>query len=402
MQTSSGVGASSAQPQGSPTVSAARPASHQPALEASPGQAASDSPFHFRPAAPRAAQPATAPPKLDAAPANKMPKWLGILTPHLESIAAEKQLAMRPFRPAEPGLLSSHLYLDTAPAIVKEISVPELDALQASLDMFLERRFPEEAQRKALMARMDNTRFLMKVPDARLRASLLSLAGTLGESAVDFILQSETLEGIAFAPIGQGQITRTLLTATGKRLVQLESGYQAERPELLAVFLYGELLRTSPGKAGAEEKLGAMAIQTVVHIQQLLTDPTLAYEGTALARLANTYTAARLNTGEERPTLFDRRGVNVLPGSSRVFPEFAALFQGPPSPAPGNLLLAAALARLAEPGTAPPAPLYNSDTLAFLDRNFNRNLLPDAMLLRLAQILQLEIPTAGKALLGMP
>ena len=98
----------------------------------------------------------------------------------------------------------------------------------------------------------------------------------------------------------------------------------------------------SDGRASDLEELVAVAVQSLVHMQQLLADPEIAQERTELAQSANAWIVIRLNT--HRPGSSDLRlvlvddGPTVLPGGLGQ-PHFAAFFDPTAAPTPGNRYL---------------------------------------------------------------
>jgi hypothetical protein len=176
----------------------------------------------------------------------------------------------------------------------------------------------------------------------------------------------------------------------------IDSRFRNERPALLSVVLAHEAFHAD-GRASELEELVAVAVQALVHAQQLLADPTLAEERTELAQSTNAWVVIRLNTHRTgspdlRLVLVDD-GPSVLPGGLGQ-PHFAAFFDPTAAPTPGNRYLQDVAGAVAEAGASPPAALdFDIESIVFLDEN--QGALTPSELERVAGLLGMDIgPTA--------
>ena len=261
----------------------------------------------------------------------------------------------------------------------------EAEALVAARDPLLADR---------VAARFDDPDLVERVPDPALRAALVSLLGTVASDAVDFAT-SPRFTRVEFGPVGAGRIGRSIGEPGGQRIV-IDSRFRNERPALLSVVLAHEAFHAD-GRASELEELVAVAVQSLVHMEQLLADPALAEEGTELAQSTNAWVVVRLNThrtgsSDLRLVLLDD-GPSVLPGGLGQ-PHFAAFFDPTAAPTPGNRYLQGVAGAVAEVGASPPAGLdFDIGSIMFLDEN--QGALTESELERVAGLLGMDIgPTA--------
>jgi hypothetical protein len=189
-------------------------------------------------------------------------------------------------------------------------------------------------------------------------------------------------------------IAQSLSGPDGQRVVVAER-LRFERPGLLSVVLAHEALHAD-GEPSDLEELVATALQAIVHLQQLLADPSLATERTELAQSANAWVLIRLNTRDPATgalrLVLDDGGPSVLPGGLDR-PYFAAFFDPTAAETPGNAYLAALLAAVGGSVEPPVRPGFDLATVAFLDAN--QAALGASDLERAARLLGFEGPSGA-------
>jgi hypothetical protein len=224
----------------------------------------------------------------------------------------------------------------------------------------------------------------------------VSLLGTIAEPALDWLVRGGRFARIEFGDPEGAAIAKSLTGPDGLQRLVVDRRYRFERPALLSVVLAHEALHSDDRVADLEE-LVATSFQALVQMQQLLADPTLADERTALAQATNAWVVIRLNTrrigSPELRLVLDDFGPTVLPGGLER-PSFAAFFDPTGQPTPGNRYLTDLVAAVAEPGgELPDSPDFSLETIAFLDEN--QGALTPAELVRVADSLGLELEPAS-------
>lgn len=247
-----------------------------------------------------------------------------------------------------------------------------------ALRTFLERRFPGEPERvEAALALLADERMLAKVDDYRLRVALVALTGTLAEPAIETFLNDFLL--LEFADI-DGSVngeSNTVIDANGipRQHLRINIERQHEHFALLSVVMTHEIIHDDGAISRDEERIAPM-VQQLVHMQQMLTDPQVAYEPTGFAQYYNTLTLGRLSPLFENRLTVHASGGPAWPGSSTTSTAFMAFMDAyllqqelPESSGPSSLLYELLLA-LAERGVDVPAdPAFDDVTIDFIDRN---------------------------------
>lgn len=324
----------------------------------------------------------------------------------------------RPFAPTNRDLFSTYTnpdWADVAPIERIEGPAPNDQETQDALRAFLERRFtcaPERVQEGMSLYR--NPIALEKLPDPTLRAALVALTGTVAEPAIEFLLYRTVVTRVEFGiyvntDIGLPErVGGTYGAPDGTQFIEINLHYRFLPFAAISPLLAHEILHTGidDDSAGMPEETVASAIEALVYMEMLLTDPTLAHLPDGLTRASNNPVAlVRLNSGPagtDRLTLFvpdsevaiDPLAVEPL----TEFNEFYAYHSAPDEPdwrereTDGNWLLWRILERLAEPGSTVPADgaRFDAATLAFVDAN--QAVLTPAELVAVACILELDLP----------
>lgn len=348
---------------------------------------------------------------------------------HYDDAAASEILATeRPFAPANRELFLNYVKPDWADVSPHQhFTGPALSEQEtkAALRHFLELRFPCEPQRVLDgLAVYNNPLAIQKISDPTLRAALAALTGTIGEPAIAFLLRRAPVSAIYFGVVlhyGEGIPTGTTAAPydlpDGTWVIVFDSRYRYNPFETLSALLFHESLHVEfpaasatsakPDGVGQAEETTAISLETIVYMQMLLTDPSLARSPDALTRGANNQAVlARLNSGiagTDRLNLFLPDNEETIdPVSVFTMTEFSdyyatATYGESADPewlgleTSGSELLQSVLPALAEPGsTAPEQPDYDQATLQFIDQN--QAVLSPGELIAVACILELDVP----------
>jgi hypothetical protein len=227
------------------------------------------------------------------------------------------------------------------------------------------------------------------VPHPSLRAGLVSLLGTVAEPAIAWLLEGGRFALVDFGELDGPEVARSLTGADGRQRIVVASRFVSEEPGLLSVVLAHEALHSDDRVSDLEE-LVATALQALVHMQQILADPTLAAQETELAQATNAWAMIRLNTRAEGASglrlVLPAGGPTVLPGGLDR-PYFAAFFDPAAPPTPGSAYLEALVGAVAV--AEPPEPIgFDIALVELLDAG--QAALGDDELLRVATHLQLR------------
>ena len=302
----------------------------------------------------------------------------------------------RPFAPTDRDLFFSFEHPDWADAApIDYADGPALGEgeTREALRAFLERRFPCSPQRVLDgLAVYDDPYAQQKVPEPTLRAALAALTGTIGEPAIRFLVYETPVALIhfgVFVPPGAG-LPGLMAGVYGMRdgTLQIVIDHRSRFAPFgaFSALLFHEALHTGidDDNAGLPEESLASALEALVYMEMLLTDPTLAEVPDELTRFNNNLLALlRLNSGpagSDRLALFvPGSDVNIDPTAVEPLTEFYEHYARFASLADqdfrereteGNPLLRAVLLSLAEPGESPPADAdFDQETLAFVDQS---------------------------------
>jgi hypothetical protein len=323
----------------------------------------------------------------------------------------------RPFAPTDRDLFHSFEHPDWADAAPIEFAAgPALsdEETRDALRSFLERRFPCAPGRvRDGLAVYDDPQARQKAPEPTLRAALAALTGTLGEPAIGFLLYQTPVTLIHFGAYvwpGEGvpdRVAGVYGLSDGTQQIVVDRHLRFAPFAALSALLFHEALHTGvdDDTAGLPEETVANALEALVYMEMLLTEPALAALPDDLTRTVNNPLAvARLNSGpaaSDRITLFvPGSEINIDPLAVEPlteFYEYYAYYSAHADPdfrdrvTEGNLLLREVLAALAEPGQAPPDDAdFDQETLEFVDQN--QAALSPAELVAVACILKLDVP----------
>jgi hypothetical protein len=343
--------------------------------------------------------------------------------------ASELLATERPFALADRDLfftLERADWSDVAP--IHDPKGPGLSEQETKQQLrgLLERRFPCSPSRVLDgLAVYTNSIARQKIPDPTLRAALAALTGTLGEPAIDYLLYQVPVATIHFGVViypgesfPQGTPATAFSVPSGMMEIVFDGHFRHNPFGTFSALLFHEALhiefaasgkqaKAKPDGVGLPEEATAVALESLVYIQMILTDPTLALLPDALTRtVSNRMALVRLNSGvmgtDQLNVFLPGSKVNIDPIAVEPLTEFyefyaRAEFGGPGDDSwrerktRGNPLLTAALKTLAEPGHTPPdRPDFDRATLDFIDQN--QAVLSPGELNAVACILRLDVP----------
>jgi hypothetical protein len=318
------------------------------------------------------------------------------------SATALDTLKQPPFLPTDVSLLTPEFYSEAPPMVPAAQNPSGETVMRNKLKALLEKRFGVgSTQVSEGLATYDAASTKSIVPNARLRAALVSLKGTVGEPAINGALDG-TYGEIYFGtprpcqcvrdPVGQ--VFRP--SGSTKLAIVFNEQYRYEdfrvlAPDMAHNVLHRDLL------GGRKEGAVLASIQSLVYAQFLLETPGLATSGTALARDANTELMARINsrdaTGKLRLfTSTSGSGDNccgIYPRGASV-PYFVAIFEPlETSNNPGSSVLKQMVRNVVGTGvTLPQTVDFDDNTLQLLDSR--QRVLTNAQLVKLAEMLKLD------------
>jgi hypothetical protein len=335
---------------------------------------------------------------LSSAAGRVAPECVSHLPTMSSSRAEEILTTQRPFVPRNLDLFYSFdnpAWVDAAPLRAAEGPARSEEEIAQELRSFLRARFPCRASRVADgMGVFDDSVAQAKIPNPTLRAALASLTGTIGEPAIRAILDGP-IEGVDFGVVvgyREGLPSRiyagyAISGATAEDPVRIvfNQRHRFDHFALFAPVLFHEALHVGPiprpgtPVVGIPEETIAPALDTVVAMQQLLTEPRLARLGTEYARIPFNFSILlRLNSGPpgsaELRLFLPDNDESIFPLVDGPITDFASFFRGylgfVDLPTPGNDLLAEVLPALAASAAAiPEDPAFDAATLTFLDEN---------------------------------
>jgi hypothetical protein len=260
-------------------------------------------------------------------------------------LAARKLLQQPPFPPTDINLFTQELYPNSKPMVPATSSKFDSDAKLRGLIILTLARRDDDTRRivKQGLADFDDPQLKQLIPDARLRAGLATLEGTIGSGSIAR-LKSGIYTEVSFGdlPIDIVALTIPLNDGSGKAAIVFSQQYQYEDPRLLGVTLSHETLHSFNTSGGNNtDELIVNYLHTMVLAQEVLEDPALAHSGTDLTRRFNTLLMAVINDRDSQGNLrLEVSPGNIFPGGSVVVPTFVSIFNPQPGEdLPGNAQL---------------------------------------------------------------
>jgi hypothetical protein len=247
-------------------------------------------------------------------------------------------LASRPFRPTNHNLFTSDIYADSSTPDDTS-TAPSDGAVTTALTTFLDAKvtdgFIDSTKRAMALSLFNDATVQGIIPNSNLRAGLVSLVGTVGEPAIDAIVNGANSTGKRWSLVSfsasvnpNAEIAETTLTS-GNRLRTL---FKTDTPGESFVVLGAKLAHESMHQDtddGVKEELYVNSVESYIYAQQLLVDPTIASQNTAIVKLDNTKLYALIESGK---ALFPR--VGELAAS--ILNKAAGIFSGGATPSDGH------------------------------------------------------------------
>ena len=229
----------------------------------------------------------------------------------------ESTLANRQFRSYFEVFMSSDNFADSPPPL--EGTVYSEDVLRDALAYIL--RLRRDAgqitaqERLDAVARFDSDFARAVIPNATLRAGLMSLTGTSGEPAIAAILDGDNITGkpwtvVDFSDAVSANAPVAETVNNGGRLRTLfQSDLNGEYFTALGAVLAHEVLHQDQGNT-VNEEIVANAVESLVYAEQIQTYPVVSRTRTAMVNQMNGRLLSLLNSGD---TNYPNVGLNAAP-----------------------------------------------------------------------------------------
>ncbi len=300
---------------------------------------------------------------------------------------AQATLSLRPFAPININFFTPGVYTESNAMVPATGDTLTETTARVALETFLAKRITNADTLQQMLSTFDDAVLIAKMPSPTLRAGLLSLNGTLAQSAIDAILRGP------FGPLTFGTVTSgDYADVKSDRSVTVDQRYQSEAFPLLGAVFTRMALQIDQ-QTGRNEEITIASFLALVAMQQTLTDSTIAQSESELSRRMNTQMLARLNSGQAN---FPNIGIYQTP-NGQAFPNgsnftgYAAVFAPLEDiTTPANTLLTTYLKNLSPEGTALPiTTTFSTEVLTFIDQH--QSVLSPEDLIRIARILKLKI-----------
>lgn len=243
-------------------------------------------------------------------------------------------LANRAFIPTNINRLSQDLYPASIAPDNTSTHIPAntvFTAFKAFMDRKVAGGFITQTTENTAIARFNNSAVKTKIPDANLRAGMLSLYGTAGEPAIASMLDGanvtmhpQTIIDFSTDVSPKAEVAETLVLSDGRLRTLFKTSYAGDNFVALGAKLAHEACHQDSDDNLNEEAV-VNSIETIVYAQQLLVDKSISFNNTTLVKSDNTKLLALLNSGT---TAFPHVGLSkaplhtykagVLPGANNV------------------------------------------------------------------------------------
>jgi len=242
-------------------------------------------------------------------------------------------LACRAFEPTNLKYFNKNQY-DAATNVTATNTSPSENSVRTALSANFDKKVTAgtiaAADKTAGLALFDDTTNKSTVPNANLRAAIVSLYGTIGETAIPHLLGTSNVTGKRYSVIdfsdsevsSSALVAETIINPDNSRLRTLiKSSFKGESFLSLSATMAHEAVHQDTGALvvdGISEEMFANTIETMVWAQQLLIDKAPADDHTQLTTSQNALLLAMLNSGK---ALYPRVGVYDAPllGGQNVF-----------------------------------------------------------------------------------
>jgi hypothetical protein len=230
-------------------------------------------------------------------------------------------LANRAFVPTRDNLFSKDIFADASNPVDASTHV-SATTVATNFKAFMDEKvadglITQDTETKAIK-QFNNTTVKAIIPDANLRAAMLSLYGTIGEPAISSMLDGTNVTGkpqtiIDFSTdvSASADVAETLVLVNGRLRTLFKTSYAGEPFEALSAKIAHEAIHQDKDD-NLNEEVVANTIETMVYAQQLLVDSSYVSAGTTLIKADNDKLLAMLDSGK---ALFPRIG--ILAGSMK-------------------------------------------------------------------------------------
>ena len=237
-------------------------------------------------------------------------------------------LASRAFRPTDFNFFNTSIYPTANAPIDADDPIAE-GTVTTDLTAFLNAKVAKgiitAGEATAALATYNDATNRLRIPDHNMRAALVSLTGTIAQSAIATFLTGANASGQPYTTVafqetsGNAIIAETSVLSNGRLRTRIKEGFQGEHFVAISAILAHEALHQDATFTIQEEVI-ANTFGDIVYAQQLDVDPTVASEGTNLVKLLNTQQLALLNSGRGIFPLVGTLQAPILNAENGVFP----------------------------------------------------------------------------------
>jgi hypothetical protein len=299
-------------------------------------------------------------------------------------------LRMPPFTPKNPGLFDRGAYPAEPPDVDAGPPGPDPALARHLLYDTLSHRFGDGDPRAvAAVAAFDGAALQAAVPSPSLRAALLLLRGTAGDTVIGAFEAGVFARLDFIEPLIDLPFSTVLRPSPGAAPgIALNGALRFEDPRLLAPWIVEAALHEDAVKTPKELLLGR-AVVPLLHAQFLLETPELARTGTRLARILNRVLLGRLNSrdAEGKLRLLEARG-NIFPGSAGSLDSYLGVYIPFGPDTPGSRTMWDVVGALT--GTTGFEGPFSVATIRTLDQS--QALLTAGQVVTLLRTLELDVP----------
>jgi hypothetical protein len=325
---------------------------------------------------------------------GNIPDWGGGYCGGLDGIQgtmyAQSLLKKPPFAPTDTSLFSPAIYSSSTaaqPASAAQAMSPT--QIESTLRQTLSKQLGSTSDVNSAMQQFNSTQLKAIVPDPNLRAGLMTLKGTAGESAIDSVMSGK-FAAVKYGPVISNNAIAEVQAAVPpetKPTIVVNERYKNEDFRLIASSLAHEPLHEDSQIGNKEESI-ASAMDSLVYGQIVANSPEIASSGTELAQRDNTKLMARINSRDANGNLrLSTSTGNVYPGGTALA-NFGSAIPFTGADTPGNATLRAELKAITgQNNTA------NFDSGAYTLLDNNQQALSATDIVKVARALKLDIPT---------
>lgn len=231
-------------------------------------------------------------------------------------------LARRAFRPTDLSLFPKFVDAGGNNGSVANTDVPEA-TVTGNFTSFMRRKrdagLITEAQRQQAVDLYNDATVQSIIPNANLRAALASLVGTVGEPAINSIINGDNSTGKPWTIVDFSAearpgavVAESLINPTSGRVRMLfKQEYRGEPFQALAGYLAHETMHIEPNmSAGQQEEICTNIVENLVYAHHVLGFRGWIFSQTQLTQQGNAELLAMLNSGSK---VFLRVGVSGAP-----------------------------------------------------------------------------------------